>query len=53
MIIDNIKIDVCTVEEYEERTMNTDVPLFGTSSFTQSIPIEHVDENINIPAALF
>ncbi|CAC5411555.1 unnamed protein product [Mytilus coruscus] len=44
--LDNMNIDACTVDEHEERIMNTDIPLLGASSFTHSIPIEHVGENI-------
>ncbi|CAC5403150.1 unnamed protein product [Mytilus coruscus] len=46
---DSMNIDACThgtVNECEERTMNTDIPLFGASSFTHSMSIENVGENI-------
>ncbi|CAC5423445.1 unnamed protein product [Mytilus coruscus] len=42
--IDNMNIDECTVDKCEERTIDTDISLLGASSFTHSIPIEHVDE---------
>ncbi|CAC5391802.1 unnamed protein product [Mytilus coruscus] len=37
---DSMNIDACThgtVNECEERTMNTDIPLFGASSFTHTV----------------
>ncbi|CAG2224796.1 unnamed protein product [Mytilus edulis] len=46
IVIDNINIEACTVDECEESTMITDIPLMGASSFTHSIPIQHVDKNI-------
>ena len=41
-----MNIDALTVDECEERTLNTDIPLLRASSFTHGIPIEHVDANI-------